>query len=58
MIQFDKIYNLPTFLFGIQWMQVAFCVHNMAYQGRFGFSDFSMLNLPDQFKGSFDFMDG
>lgn len=38
--------------------KVAFCVHNMAYQGRFAFSDFSMLNLPDQFKGSFDFIDG
>lgn len=38
--------------------KVAFCVHNIAYQGRFAFSDFSMLNLPDQFKGSFDFIDG
>lgn len=38
--------------------KVAFCVHNIAYQGRFSFSDFSMLNLPEEFKGSFDFMDG
>ncbi|KAL3817853.1 hypothetical protein ACJIZ3_003758 [Penstemon smallii] len=27
-------------------------------KGRFAFSDFSLLNLPDQFKSSFDFMDG
>ncbi|XP_040988598.1 granule-bound starch synthase 1, chloroplastic/amyloplastic-like isoform X2 [Juglans microcarpa x Juglans regia] len=38
--------------------KVAFCIHNIAYQGRFAFSDFSLLNLPDQFKGSFDFIDG
>ncbi|XP_062146031.1 granule-bound starch synthase 1, chloroplastic/amyloplastic [Alnus glutinosa] len=38
--------------------KVAFCIHNIAYQGRFIFSDFSLLNLPDQFKGSFDFIDG
>ncbi|CAN1831254.1 Granule-bound starch synthase 1, chloroplastic/amyloplastic [Linum perenne] len=38
--------------------QVAFCIHNMAYQGRFPFSDFSLLNLPQHFKGSFDFTDG
>ncbi|KAJ4957075.1 hypothetical protein NE237_013858 [Protea cynaroides] len=38
--------------------KVAFCIHNIAYQGRFSFSDFSLLNLPDEFKGSFDFMDG
>ncbi|XP_058206267.1 granule-bound starch synthase 1, chloroplastic/amyloplastic-like [Rhododendron vialii] len=38
--------------------KVAFCIHNIAYQGRFAFGDFSLLNLPDQFKGSFDFMDG
>ncbi|GAA0152675.1 hypothetical protein LIER_11094 [Lithospermum erythrorhizon] len=38
--------------------KVAFCIHNIAYQGRFGFSDFSLLNLPDQYKSSFDFMDG
>lgn len=37
---------------------MAFCIHNIAYQGRFAFSDFSLLNLPDQFKGSFDFIDG
>ncbi|KAK4486566.1 hypothetical protein RD792_009251 [Penstemon davidsonii] len=38
--------------------KVAFCIHNIAYQGRFAFSDFSLLNLLDQFKSSFDFMDG
>uniref|UniRef100_A0A2P2IPU1 Granule-bound starch synthase 1, chloroplastic/amyloplastic n=1 Tax=Rhizophora mucronata TaxID=61149 RepID=A0A2P2IPU1_RHIMU len=38
--------------------KVAFCIHNIAYQGRFAFSDFSFLNLPDQFRGSFDFIDG
>uniref|UniRef100_A0A0C9RFY0 Starch synthase, chloroplastic/amyloplastic n=1 Tax=Wollemia nobilis TaxID=56998 RepID=A0A0C9RFY0_9CONI len=38
--------------------KVAFCIHNIAYQGRFAFSDFSLLNLPEQFKGSFDFLDG
>lgn len=38
--------------------KVVFCIHNIAYQGRFAFSDFSLLNLPDRFKGSFDFIDG
>lgn len=38
--------------------KVAFCIHNIAYQGRFAFADFALLNLPDQFKSSFDFMDG
>lgn len=38
--------------------QVAFCIHNIAYQGRFGFTDFSLLNLPDEFKSSFEFVDG
>ncbi|KAL5764347.1 hypothetical protein ACOSQ2_016941 [Xanthoceras sorbifolium] len=38
--------------------KVAFCIHNIAYQGRFAFTDFSLLNLPDEFKGSFDFIDG
>ncbi|KAF2298063.1 hypothetical protein GH714_010409 [Hevea brasiliensis] len=38
--------------------QVAFCIHNVAYQGRFAFSDFPLLNLPDKFKSSFDFIDG
>ncbi|KAK6162232.1 hypothetical protein DH2020_002073 [Rehmannia glutinosa] len=38
--------------------QVAYCIHNIAYQGRFAFSDFSLLNLPDQYKSSFDFIDG
>lgn len=38
--------------------KVAFCIHNIAYQGRYATSDFAQLNLPDQFKGSFDFMDG
>lgn len=38
--------------------KVAFCIHNIAYQGRNAFSDFSQLNLPNQFKSSFDFTDG
>lgn len=38
--------------------KVAFCIHNIAYQGRFPLSDFSLLNLPDRFKSSFDFYDG
>ncbi|XP_031496069.1 granule-bound starch synthase 1, chloroplastic/amyloplastic-like [Nymphaea colorata] len=38
--------------------KVAFCIHNMAYQGRFAFADFRLLNLPDHFRSSFDFMDG
>lgn len=38
--------------------KVAYCIHNIAYQGRFAFSDFSLLNLPDSFKSSFDFIDG
>ncbi|XP_027182769.1 granule-bound starch synthase 1, chloroplastic/amyloplastic [Coffea eugenioides] len=38
--------------------KVAFCIHNIAYQGRFPFADFSLLNLPDQYKSSFDFIDG
>ncbi|XP_022762172.1 granule-bound starch synthase 1, chloroplastic/amyloplastic-like [Durio zibethinus] len=38
--------------------KVAFCIHNIAYQGRFAFADFSFLNLPDSFKSSFDFIDG
>ncbi|XP_059441605.1 granule-bound starch synthase 1, chloroplastic/amyloplastic-like isoform X2 [Corylus avellana] len=38
--------------------KVAFCIHNIAYQGRFGFPDFPLLNLPEQFKSSFDFFDG
>ncbi|XP_061996061.1 granule-bound starch synthase 1, chloroplastic/amyloplastic-like [Rosa rugosa] len=38
--------------------KVAFCIHNIAYQGRFAFADFSLLNLPSAFKSSFDFIDG
>ncbi|CAJ2663154.1 unnamed protein product [Trifolium pratense] len=38
--------------------KVVFCIHNIAYQGRFAFADYSLLNLPDQFKSSFDFLDG
>ncbi|XP_010048541.3 granule-bound starch synthase 1, chloroplastic/amyloplastic-like [Eucalyptus grandis] len=38
--------------------KVAFCIHNIAYQGRFAYADFSLLNLPDQFRASFDFIDG
>ncbi|KAH9731252.1 Granule-bound starch synthase 1 /amyloplastic [Citrus sinensis] len=38
--------------------KVVFCIHNIAYQGRFAFEDFGLLNLPAQFKSSFDFIDG
>ncbi|XP_050375739.1 granule-bound starch synthase 1, chloroplastic/amyloplastic-like [Argentina anserina] len=38
--------------------KVAFCIHNIAYQGRFSVDDFQQLSLPDQLKGSFDFIDG
>ncbi|KAM2508027.1 hypothetical protein FF1_030208 [Malus domestica] len=38
--------------------KVAFCIHNIAYQGRFAFADFALLNLPNEFKSSFDFIDG
>ncbi|RDY12543.1 hypothetical protein CR513_02645, partial [Mucuna pruriens] len=38
--------------------KVAFCIHNIAYQGRHGFVDFSRLNLPNEFRSSFDFNDG
>ncbi|XP_073012426.1 granule-bound starch synthase 1, chloroplastic/amyloplastic-like [Typha latifolia] len=38
--------------------KVAFCIHNIAYQGRFSRADFELLNLPDSFKSSFDFIDG
>ncbi|KAL0002402.1 hypothetical protein SO802_016183 [Lithocarpus litseifolius] len=38
--------------------RVAFCIHNIAYQGRFAFTDFSLLNLPNELKSSFDFIDG
>ncbi|KAL5564817.1 hypothetical protein UlMin_027981 [Ulmus minor] len=38
--------------------KVAFCIHNITYQGRFAFSDFSLLNLSNRFRSSFDFMDG
>jgi len=38
--------------------KVAFCIHNIAYQGRFARADFEVLNLPDSFLPSFDFIDG
>ncbi|TXG63102.1 hypothetical protein EZV62_010096 [Acer yangbiense] len=38
--------------------KVVFCIHNIAYQGRFAFTDFALLNLPDELKSSFDFIDG
>ncbi|KAL3685048.1 hypothetical protein R1sor_003070 [Riccia sorocarpa] len=41
-----------------QKAKVAFCVHNIAYQGRFAFADFPLLNLPDTFQSSFAFIDG
>eukprot|EP00252_Welwitschia_mirabilis_P015878 TRINITY_DN35268_c0_g1_i1.p1 TRINITY_DN35268_c0_g1~~TRINITY_DN35268_c0_g1_i1.p1 ORF type:complete len:619 (-),score=116.49 TRINITY_DN35268_c0_g1_i1:310-2166(-) len=56
---------LPCYLKGIYKpagsflnAKVAFCIHNTAYQGRFAFSDFPLLNLPHQFRGSLDFVDG
>jgi len=45
------------FPFDPSW-QVAYCIHNIAYQGRHSFADFSLLNLPNKFKSSFDFTDG
>ncbi|KAG8069500.1 hypothetical protein GUJ93_ZPchr0006g41416 [Zizania palustris] len=38
--------------------KVAFCIHNISYQGRFAFEDFPSLNLSERFKSSFDFIDG
>ncbi|KAI9092277.1 hypothetical protein K1719_027777 [Acacia pycnantha] len=38
--------------------KVVFCIHNIAYQGRHAFTDFGLLNLPNEFKSSFDFIDG
>uniref|UniRef100_A0A7N0UGN2 Granule-bound starch synthase 1, chloroplastic/amyloplastic n=1 Tax=Kalanchoe fedtschenkoi TaxID=63787 RepID=A0A7N0UGN2_KALFE len=38
--------------------KVIFCIHNIAYQGRFAFDDFLLLNLPIVFRSSFDFTDG
>ncbi|XP_072968175.1 granule-bound starch synthase 1, chloroplastic/amyloplastic-like [Typha angustifolia] len=38
--------------------KVAFCIHNISYQGRFSPSDFELLNLPENFKSSFSFIDG
>jgi len=35
--------------------KVAFCVHNIAYQGRFAASDFDKLSLPESFAESFAF---
>nr|BAL68137.1 chloroplastic granule-bound starch synthase 1 [Coix lacryma-jobi var. ma-yuen]BAL68138.1 chloroplastic granule-bound starch synthase 1 [Coix lacryma-jobi var. ma-yuen]BAL68139.1 chloroplastic granule-bound starch synthase 1 [Coix lacryma-jobi var. ma-yuen] len=36
----------------------AFCIHNISYQGRFAFTDYPELNLPERFRSSFDFIDG
>lgn len=38
--------------------KVAFCSHNIAYQGRFAAADFELLNLPEEFRESFAFTDG
>ncbi|WVY97209.1 hypothetical protein V8G54_029360 [Vigna mungo] len=38
--------------------KVAFCIHNIAYQGRHAFEDFPLLNLPNEYRSSFDFTDG
>ncbi|CAI5934074.1 unnamed protein product [Closterium sp. NIES-65] len=37
--------------------KVAFCTHNIAYQGRFPIDDFNLLNLPEGFRDSFAFYD-
>lgn len=39
-------------------IQIAFCTHNIAYQGRFAAEDYSQLNLPDEFRANFTFVDG
>ncbi|GAB2209904.1 hypothetical protein Droror1_Dr00027131, partial [Drosera rotundifolia] len=38
--------------------RAVFCIHNTLYQGRYSYSDFRLLNLPEEMKASFDFMDG
>ncbi|KAK9724906.1 hypothetical protein RND81_05G107300 [Saponaria officinalis] len=38
--------------------KVAFCIHNIVYQGRFAISDYRLLNLPEELKAAFDFVDG
>ncbi|CAJ1976339.1 unnamed protein product [Sphenostylis stenocarpa] len=38
--------------------KVAFCIHNIAYQGRHAFEDFSLLNLPNEYRSTFEFTDG
>ncbi|GAB2274237.1 hypothetical protein Dimus_009004 [Dionaea muscipula] len=38
--------------------RAVFCIHNTLYQGRYAPSNFKLLNLPDELKTSFDFMDG
>jgi granule-bound starch synthase len=52
-----SFYSKP-WISALPHFQVAFCIHNIAYQGRFGFADFRLLSLPDEFKSSFDFIDG
>ena len=49
--------HLSEMTWNLNW-EVAFCVHNIAYQGRFAFADFDRLGLPDEFRSSFDFIDG
>ncbi|GBG92084.1 hypothetical protein CBR_g54339 [Chara braunii] len=38
--------------------KVAFCVHNVLYQGRFAATDFDLLNLGEELRPSFRFLDG
>lgn len=38
--------------------KVAYCTHNIAYQGRFAAADYGLLNLPEEYKDSFYFVDG
>nr|ALB36782.1 GBSSIa [Chenopodium neomexicanum] len=38
--------------------KVAFCIHNMVYQGRFALEDYPRLHLPEELKPAFDFFDG
>ncbi|KAI3843585.1 hypothetical protein MKX03_022410 [Papaver bracteatum] len=50
---------LPCYLKSMYHLKVfAYCIHNIAYQGRFSFSDFALLDLPNSFRSYFDFIDG
>nr|BAI44033.1 granule-bound starch synthase I [Amaranthus cruentus]BAJ09326.1 granule bound starch synthase I [Amaranthus caudatus]BAJ09327.1 granule bound starch synthase I [Amaranthus cruentus]BAJ09328.1 granule bound starch synthase I [Amaranthus hypochondriacus] len=38
--------------------KVAFCIHNIVYQGRFALADYPRLHLPEELRPVFEFMDG